>query len=138
MDSIEFSQNARNAGLSEDEIRLLQCPFDELSKSDIALAFAASDRLAEYNRKQSYSPSHKMTIFDRDKLLADGILSPIDRKTAFSNRKDWAEHLRANGCVEIGNDFNNAKEIPGKLRGDFDVRDDLGRATYQVMEKHGH
>lgn len=76
-------------------------------------------------------------IYDNDALLKEGVKSQIDGKHYF-NKHDWKNHLKDNGCVEIGNDFNNAKEIPGKLRGDFDVRNDLGKATYQVAEKYGY
>lgn len=79
----------------------------------------------------------KITLMDKDKLLANGVKSPINKKS-FTNRREWKEHLKANGCVEVGNDFNNAKEVAGKLRGDYDVRDDLGKATYEVMAKYGH
>lgn len=81
--------------------------------------------------------SGKVTIQDRDKLLANGILSPLDGKTAFHNRRDWADHLKRNNCVEYGNDMNNHK-APTEVRGDFDCRKELSEATYQVMEKHGH
>lgn len=77
------------------------------------------------------------TIMDKDKLLANGIISPLDGKTAFSNRRDWGEHLKANGCVEYGNDLNNHK-APTEIRGDFDCRKELSQATHQVMEKYGN
>lgn len=84
------------------------------------------------------STASKITICDRDKLLANGVLSPIDNKTHFSNRRDWNNHLKANDCVEIGNDFNSAREVPGQLRGDYDIRSDLAKATHEVMDKYGH
>lgn len=77
-------------------------------------------------------------IMDRDKLLANGVLSPLDQKTTFHNRKDWGEHLKANGCVEIGNDFNKSIEKPREIKGDFDCRDELGKVTHQVMDKYGN
>lgn len=81
--------------------------------------------------------SVKTIIMDRDKLLANGVLSPLT-KEAFHNRTDWNNHLKANGCVEIGNDFNTAHEKPIELKGDFDCRKELGEATYQVLDKYGH
>lgn len=75
---------------------------------------------------------------DRDILLKDGILSPLDQKTAFHNRRDWNEHLKRNGCVEIGNDYNNSTQKKSEIKGDFNCRQELGKATYQVMEKYGH
>lgn len=77
-------------------------------------------------------------IMDKDKLLANGVISPLDMKTAFHNRRDYAEHLKANGCVEIGNDFNSSIDKRREIKGDFDCRNDLGKATYEVMEKHGY
>lgn len=82
-------------------------------------------------KKKSFS------VMDKDKLLANGVVSPLDGKTAFHNRRDWADHLKRNGCVEFGNDLNNAKPRE-EVRGDFNVRDELGKATHQVMEKYGH
>lgn len=79
-----------------------------------------------------------ITLMDKDKLLANGILSPLDQKTAFHNRKDWGEHLKRNGCVEIGNDLNKATEKKREIKGDFDCRAELGKVTHQVMEKYGH
>lgn len=76
-------------------------------------------------------------IIDKDVLLKDGIVSPLDGKTAFHNRREWGEHLKANGCVEYGNDMNNHK-APTEVRGDFDCRKELAQATHQVMDKYGH
>ena len=78
------------------------------------------------------------TIMDKDKLLANGIISPLDMKTAFHNRRDYADHLKRNGCVEIGNDFNKSTEKKREIKGDFDVRAELSEATHRVMEKYGH
>lgn len=75
-----------------------------------------------------------MTLMDKDKLLADGIESPID-KTPFTNRREWKEHLKRNGCVEIGNDFNKPAYKPQE--GDFNCRKELTQAIEQVAEKHG-
>lgn len=81
--------------------------------------------------------SFKITLQDKDILLKDGVVSPLDGKTAFHNRHDWADHLKRNDCVEIGNDFNNSKPRT-EIRGDFDCRKELSQATHQVMEKYGH
>lgn len=79
----------------------------------------------------------KTVIMDKDKLLANGVVSPLDQKSSFTNRQSWGEHLKANGCVEYGNDLNNHK-APTEVRGDFDCRKELTEATHQVMGKHGH
>lgn len=79
-----------------------------------------------------------ITIMDADKLLKDGVLSPLDMKTAFTNRRDYADHLKRNGCVEIGNDFNNSANKKREIKGDFDCRNDLAQATHQIAEKYGH
>ena len=79
----------------------------------------------------------KIVVRDADILLKDGIKSPLDQKSVFTNRKDWAEHLKRNGCVEIGNDYNNKK--PSKeIHGDFDCRKELAQAVNQVADKYGH
>lgn len=80
----------------------------------------------------------KITLLDRDKLLANGIVSPLDQKTAFHNRRDWGEHLKRNDCVEVGNDFNKSTEKKREIKGDFDCRKELAQATHQVMEKYGY
>lgn len=90
----------------------------------------------EDNRLSGHEKS-KITVMDHDILLKDGVKSPLDQKTYFTNRQRWKDHLKANGCVEIGNDFNDAKPRT-EVRGDFDCRKELSQAVYQVMEKHGH
>lgn len=80
----------------------------------------------------------KLTIVDGDKLLANGVLSPIDQKTVFHNRKDWAEHLKRHNCIEFGNDFNKSTEKMREIKGDFDCREQLTKATHQIAEKYGH
>lgn len=135
-----FIKNAKDAGLSDGEIQLLDTPFADLSKEDRAIIFSASDRLADYNRAQpcTESKSNKISILDKDKLLANGVLSPLDMKTAFHNRRDYADHLKRNGCVEIGNDFNKSTEKKREIKGDFDCHSELSEATHRVMEKYGH
>lgn len=78
-----------------------------------------------------------LTLMDKDVLLKDGIKSPIDQQSYFTNRKDWNNHLKANGCIEYGNDLNNHKP-PKEMRGDFDCRKELTQATNQIAEKYGH
>lgn len=132
-----MKNDAKMAGLSEREIELLNTPFQNLSLADRATAFSASDKLAEYNRSQPYTASSNAlpVIMDKDKLLANGVLSPIT-KEAFHNRADYKDHLKRHGCVEIGNDFNNSD---GKrpLQGDFDCRKELAQATHEVCDKYG-
>lgn len=92
----------------------------------------------EKREESSFNPiSSKITLMDKDKLLANGILSPIDQKSAFHNRRDWADHLKQHNCVEFGNDLNNAK-IRSDIRGDYNVREELGKATYEVASKYGY
>lgn len=130
---MDSTKNYLAAGLSENEIRLLTTPFSALSPEERSVAFSASDKLAEYNRSLPYTPSTHITIVDRDKLLANGVLSPLDHQTYFTNRKDWADHLKANGCVEIGNDYNNSIKNNREVKGDFDCRKELAQATHQIL-----
>lgn len=87
--------------------------------------------------ESSFSPKIVRTvIMDKDKLLANGVVSPLTQES-FHNRADYKDHLKRHGCVEIGNDFNNAK-MRTEIHGDFDCRKELSQATHQVMEKYGN
>lgn len=129
----DYIKNSKAAGLTDNETRLLIMPFSALSAEETSIAFSASDRLAEYNRNQPHTPSQNLCIIDKDKLLKDGVVSPLDQKTYFTNRKAWGEHLKANGCVEIGNDYNNSTRKKREIKGDFDCRRELAHATQQVL-----
>ena len=126
--------------LSEDEIRILNTPIRDLSADERIIALAISDKTASENWAESreYSKSLKISILDKDKLLANGVLSPLDMKTAFHNRRDYADHRKRNRCVEVGNDFNNSTKKKRQIEGDFDCRAELSQATHQIMEKYGH
>lgn len=76
----------------------------------------------------------KLVVMDTDKLLRDGVKSPIDG-SIHGNRAGYKDHLKRHGCVEIGNDFNNAKPR-SEVRGDFNCREELTKATHQVMDKY--
>lgn len=82
--------------------------------------------------------SIKLTLQDRDILLKEGVLSPLDQKTAFHNRREWNEHLKVNGCVEIGNDYGDSTKKKREIKGDFDCREALAQAVNQVGEKYGY
>lgn len=73
----------------------------------------------------------KITVVDRDKLLRDGVASPITGE-GFTNRAQWGEHLKKHGVVEVGNDLNKAK-VREEVRGDFDCRRELTEAVNRVM-----
>ena len=108
-------------------------PYIDTSATFLKFNISPVEFITDFKADKSY-----VQIVDRDKLLSDGVLSPLDQKTAFHNRRDWGEHLKANGCVEIGNDFNKSTEKKREIKGDFDCRKELAQATHQVMEKHGH
>lgn len=78
----------------------------------------------------------KTVIMDKDHLLKDGILSPIDKK-AFHNRREWNDHLKRNGCIELGTEAN---KLTGKkpLEGDFNCRKELSEVVERVSQKYGH
>lgn len=90
----------------------------------------------ESERIQGQSLGSKITLMDKDILLKDGVKSPVTGE-AYLNRRDWNNHLKANGCVEFGNDLNNAKQRT-EVRGDFNCREELGRAVHEVAEKNGY
>lgn len=93
---------------------------------------------ARQDERMGSQSGSKITICDRDKLLANGVLSPLDQKTAFHNRKDWAEHLKRNDCVEFGNDFNKSTEKKREIKGDFNCYKELAQATNQIADKYGY
>lgn len=73
-----------------------------------------------------------MIIIDKDKLLKDGVRSPADG-SVYSNRREWNEHLKSKGLVEVGNDYNGQK--PRELQGDYNCRKALTEATREVLSK---
>ncbi len=48
-------------------------------------------------------PAARLQIVNRDAAFADGVVSMADGGR-YRSRRDWDEHLRARGMVEIGND----------------------------------
>ena len=74
-----------------------------------------------------------VVVFNHDKLLHDGVKSPVDGKM-YTSRKTWGDHLKAHNCREVGNDWNN--KLPQReLRGDFNVRPELERVAHQILNK---
>lgn len=125
---------------SYDEKRIFSAPIKDLSVEERAIAILLSDERANWNwteNKKHQSKHSGVTVIMTDKLLENGVVSPLDGKTAFHNRRTWKEHLKANGCVEIGNDYNNLKKKT-EIQGDFDCRKELSQAVNQVAEKYGH
>lgn len=93
------------AGLTDKEIHLLCTPFSNLSVNDRSACFSASDKVAEYNRKQPLLVDCSAATRMTDKLFDKGhIVSPADGK-AYGNRQQWNEMLKRNNCVEFGNDI---------------------------------
>ncbi len=81
------------------------------------------------------TPGGRLNFYNNDKLLDNGVRSPVDGRV-YSNKKTWRDNLKAHGCVEVGNDLNNAKPR-SEIRGDYNVRQELARATYEVLNKQG-
>lgn len=127
---------------SEDEIRIINTPIRDLSKTELAIAFSLSDKIVEHNKvaRKNFqlSGNIKISLLDKDKLLTNGVVSPLDQKSVFHNRADWGDHLKRNGCVEIGNDYGDSTKKKREIKGDFDCRDALGQAVQQVGEKYGY
>lgn len=120
----------RLAGLTDVQIHLLCTPFVNLSPSERSNAFSASDKLAEWNRKQPYRMTGGITVMDRDALLKDNIQSPADGKR-YSNRKDWNEMLKRNNCIEFGND-QKVQARPTQIK-----NMNLKPAIAAALRKHG-
>lgn len=53
-----------------------------------------------------------------------------------TSRSQHRAHLKQHGVIEVGNEFNKATERPRSIRGDFNVTEDLKRATHQVLSQH--
>lgn len=134
MIELEFKEDCRRAGLTDAETRLLSTPFKHLGMDDRGRVFAASDKLARYRQRQPHLRTCSMLIQDKDVLLKDGVISPIEGK-AYHNRREWNDHLKRHGVREIGNDFNNAHEKPRELKGDYNVRPALAEAIKEVLTK---
>ena len=56
-------------------------------------------------------PAARLQIVNRDAAFADSVVSMADGER-YRSRRDWDEHLRARGMVEIGNDAVGPS-IPG-------------------------
>lgn len=86
----------------------------------------------EVSKKPTFLPvkSNKINtaIVDKDVLLKDGVKSTVDGKM-YGNRREWNDHLKRNGCVEIGNDYNNHTPKPNNA--DHNVRGELINAMKQ-------
>lgn len=117
---------------------LLNKPINQMTKSEIIMAFALHDRVTQesWERNKNYKNDKSQflpLIQDRDVLLKEGVFSHADGKT-YTNRKQWDAHLKARNLIEVGNDYNNAK--PRELRGDFKVsREEIHRAIEEVKTK---
>lgn len=78
----------------------------------------------------------KITIRDTGVSFKDGpVFSHADSKH-YSNRKDWDNHLKQHGCIEVGNEYNNKKQKPRQIEGDFNCRKELTEATQHVLRRH--
>lgn len=74
-----------------------------------------------------------MTVGNREMCFSDPVKSMIDGKY-YNNRKDYQNHLKQHGCVEVGNEYNG-KTPKRELRGDFNVRKELTEATREVLSR---
>ena len=63
-------------------------------------------------------PAARLQIVNRDAAFADGVVSMADGER-YRSRRDWDEHLRARGMVEIGNDA-----LGPSIRGSAATRDE--------------
>lgn len=90
--------------------------------------------LPEEPAKKNWDGSSRLHVYNADKLVENGVQSPLDGKV-YSNRKTWNDHIKAHGCVEVGNDMNNAKPR-SEIRGDYNVRQELARTTHQILNKY--
>lgn len=81
------------------------------------------------------SAGSSFTLIDREKVIGDGVKSILDGK-AYTNRGSYEQHLKDRGCFVVGNDLNKATEKKRELRGDFNVRNELGRAVHEVLNRN--
>jgi len=75
-----------------------------------------------------------MQIINKDKLFAEGVKSPIDGNT-YTTRAAWNIHLKDNGCVEVGNDWNKSVPVKKTIEGDFNNRSDISRSIQELRSK---
>lgn len=73
-------------------------------------------------------------VYDRDKLLAGGVFSHADKKT-YTTKREWDDHLKAHGCVEVGNDYNHMLKGRTEVAGNFECRKELTEAYRHVTGK---
>jgi hypothetical protein len=73
---------------------------------------------------------------DKDKLLKDGVKSSIDG-SIHTNRKTYGDHLKAHGCREVGNDYNNAqaKFVSNHEFDDKGLYEATARAVDEVFDR---
>lgn len=76
----------------------------------------------------------RMSVGNRDVCFGDPVKSVVDG-THHTSRQRYNEHLKANGCVEIGNDSGYGKPKKREIQGDFNVRKELAEATREVLSK---
>lgn len=75
-----------------------------------------------------------MIIIDKDKPInnnRDGAMrSTIDGKM-YTNRRDWDNHLKANGARQFESGEGNTKR---ELQGDYNCRKELTQATREILK----
>lgn len=104
-----------------------------------SLEFDCEDKKPLSPFKETQSKASSIQIIDRDKLVT-GVAHPCDGKKSH-NRASWENTLKTNNCVTVGNDMKvpDRREITASdMKGDFNVREALGRATHEVLSKRGH
>ena len=76
-----------------------------------------------------------MQIIDRDKAFRDRPLQSCVDGSYHTNRRGYEEHLKMNDCRIYEKDSSNARK-EGEVRGDFNVREELTKATREVLSKN--
>lgn len=89
--------------------------------------FIKAMRMSQAESNRALNPS-RVAIVDRDVLLTEGVRSTVDNKI-YGNRREWNDHLKKHGCVEIGNDYNSKTPKPNNA--DHNVRAELINAMKQ-------
>ncbi|PXW28250.1 zinc ribbon domain-containing protein [Paraburkholderia caballeronis] len=74
-----------------------------------------------------------MVAPDIDSYRAIAVDVATGEVPVINSRSAHREFLKRNGYIEIGNETGGRNPGPDNVRGDFDVRGDLARATSDVL-----
>ncbi len=93
------------------------------------------DLLTKWLRESNRASNKKIAAQIADKDISfkkDHVFSHADQQY-YPNRQAWENHLKANNCFEVGNEYNKKDIRDRKIRGNFNCHKELTEATKQVL-----